>query len=112
MGDRQYQNQTKRYPGGLAHVVSGMYYSVVANRRQRDIYKVEGGGGYSRPRLLGWDPLAETRTRCQESFAFSINQPDILSAVQKRWGQEGQACRQAGVTSGVSNTTGGSADLD
>ena len=46
--DRQKnKNKKERYPGGLAHVVSGMFYSVVANRRQPYLYKiggVEGGG--------------------------------------------------------------------
>ena len=31
--DRQNEEEKKRYPGGLARVVSGMFYSVVANRR-------------------------------------------------------------------------------
>ena len=42
--------QQKRYPGGLAHVVSGVFHSVVANRRQRILYNIgQGvrGGGFT-----------------------------------------------------------------
>ena len=37
----------KPHRGCLAHVVSGIFYSVVANRRQPNLYKIGGGeGGY------------------------------------------------------------------
>ena len=40
--DRQ-KKKKKRYPG-LAHVISGMFYSVVANRRQSNLYITIKGG--------------------------------------------------------------------
>ena len=48
------QNKKKRYTGCLAHLVSGMIYSVVANRPQPNLYKIEGrvtvrGKGYPNP---------------------------------------------------------------
>ena len=43
VGDRQKNKNKKRYPGCLAHVVSGMFYSAVANRRQPNLYKIGGG---------------------------------------------------------------------
>ena len=43
VGNRQ--KKQKQYPGCLAHVVSGMLDSVVANRRQPILYKIEGAGG-------------------------------------------------------------------
>ena len=57
MGDRQKKKRKKkRYPGCLAHVVSGMFHSVIANRRQPNsnlsaivggVGGGAGGGGYS-----------------------------------------------------------------
>ena len=38
----------KRYPGCLAHVVSGTFHSVAANRRQPNLSKIEGRGGRER----------------------------------------------------------------
>ena len=41
------KKQKKRYPGCLAHAVRGVFYSVVADRRQPNlyIYQVYGRGG-------------------------------------------------------------------
>ena len=41
--DRQREKKKKKYPGCLAHVVSGMFYSVVATRRQPNLHKIGGG---------------------------------------------------------------------
>ena len=44
----------KRYPGCLAHVVGGMFCSVVANRRQPNLYVIgrEGGAFWPRRRVI------------------------------------------------------------
>ena len=44
--DRQKEKEKKRYPGCLAQVVNGMFYSVAVNRRQPNIDS--GGGGTRR----------------------------------------------------------------
>ena len=41
--DRQQQAKKKRYPGGLAHVVSDVFYRVAANQRQPNLYRIGGG---------------------------------------------------------------------
>ena len=46
VGDRQQKEKTKRYPGCLALLVSGMCYSVVANRRPPNLYMI-GVGEFS-----------------------------------------------------------------
>ena len=40
---------TKRYPACLAHVVSSMFFSVVANRRQPNPHSIGGWGGRTMP---------------------------------------------------------------
>ena len=45
-------HKKKRYPGCLTHVVSGMFYSVVANRRPPNLSIIHGGEGDVRLLLL------------------------------------------------------------
>ena len=50
--DRHPPPKKKRYPGCLAHVVSGNFYTVVVNRRQPNLYIVgeEELGGFNEMR--------------------------------------------------------------
>lgn len=43
----------KRYPGGLARVVSGMFYNAVANRRQPELQYIYSVGGVNLIVLFG-----------------------------------------------------------
>ena len=46
---------TFTYPGCPAQAVNGMFYSLAANRRQPNLFIIEGGGGGVEPKpKLGW----------------------------------------------------------
>ena len=65
-------NNKKRYPGCLAHVVSGMFYSVVANRRQPNLYIIGGGEGEKTPE----GKKTALTTACPESWKVKIMMGD------------------------------------
>ena len=58
------KERSERYPGCLVDVVSGMFYSVVANRRQPNLYKTGGerGGGGGGDNNLSTDIYMKNRT--------------------------------------------------
>ena len=45
------RKRTKQYPGCLAQAVSGMFYSVVANRRQPNLYIIHREGRGRNPNM-------------------------------------------------------------
>ena len=68
------KKKKERYPGCLPHLVSGMFYSVVANRRQPNLYNRGGQGKI----------IAATETWSEVDIAMYVSSA-FLAPIQVAW---------------------------
>ena len=84
---KEKEQEKKRYPGCLAHVVSGMFFCVVAYRRQPNLYNRGGNRGLDDEKKKGSNPNSPARTYMPSYRWFKRTVPHRAETQKERWGK-------------------------